>query len=312
MPSIWDRVNSERKELSFWKWPNPFNTIKRIDVLACNPNWLARIEFYTMVQVELFWTNFIPSPSEIIRNWVLGNYACGKKMKVGLKSPIELLPGKGLPVVMAEIARPALTGLFYWWAASTAWTMLDTWQTVINAQAECDADTNSGIMRDASGSLSAPATGTPVGGTTVWDPNNWANDLNYFFEGEQGHWRGYASMVFHNQGEPNGITFRTRINAIAGTSPEWQTYSLGLNEVVNVSLWGSVQSRGVGVEFEVLSAIPTPFARLFVLSPRFYCWYSPNPFPDVPWNLIDDALPSTYPDCIARVISEFNPPAPES
>jgi len=307
--SVWNTVKGEGKELSFWKWPNPFNAIKRIDVMACNPNWLARVEFYTEVALEFFWTNFIPSPSEVLRNWFLGNYDCGKKAKTSLKNRLPKLPGRDPRVVFAEFARPALTGLFYWWAAQTSINALTTFTTILNAQANCEADNNNCIMRDGYSSLGGPAVGTPVFATLTHDPNDWGQPLICAVGPPPGHRWGICNMTFVNTLAAGGIDFDVWLD-IDGSPEVRQSFSLGLGEEVSVTVgnsWNNAQ--GVQPHYEVFSEIPEPFGRLECFMHRLYVWYAADQPPPYPWPLTNPDQPglSTLPDCLNRFKGDGSP-----
>jgi len=166
-PSIWGQQQNlnkhpqERKKppkwLKYTHWPNPFsNAIKKIDVLACENNWQALVEMWGIGIGAFFWRNLIPSPVEITRKVTMGGYKCGFYFPIEVKSPLDIIWQDGrTSQVLLEISRPATTALFYFWAASTVYDALHTFDTIMLAGEFCDLVGNECLLRN--GDLPLPA-----------------------------------------------------------------------------------------------------------------------------------------------------------
>jgi len=139
--SMWQSVQGASKSAGkYTSWPNPFkNAVKKIDVLACEKVWQARVEMWGIASANWAWSSFIPSPVEISRKFIAGSYKCGFYFTRGTGSPLDLIWKDGrASAVLLEMASPLTKALFYWWAAETAWSALDTWQSIIHKGELCD------------------------------------------------------------------------------------------------------------------------------------------------------------------------------
>jgi len=166
------------KSIKYGRWPNPFdNMIKRIDVLACEGEFLPLIEMYGIGFGNWFWTNFVPSPYEIIRKTVTGSYRCGFYGPIKLRSPLDIIWRDGRTSrVLGSILSPLTKGLFYIWGAQTLWDALQTWQTLQYAQEACDWDGNTTVLANASAPWNTENGGGSLAfATTVYDPRHRAN-----------------------------------------------------------------------------------------------------------------------------------------
>lgn len=294
--STWQRVRGEVSETGYNRWPNPFNAIKQIDVLACNPEFLARIEFYGQASMEFFWTNFLPSPLELFRKGATGQFKCGFYHGPKVKSPFDYVSGKGTGVVIGGIIAPLTTGLFYWWAAATAWDALNTWSSIMNAQANCDADANSAIMRDGHAFLRTASSGSPVFYIVTHDPNNWAVETSGFITPPPGFRQAFASIFLWSSGTAETLNFRVRIHCV-GAEGNWIDGSLAPGEATTMcpGYWG-VEDSPVQVEVELLNDPPEAFGQLNFICQRFRVGYSAvEPTDKPPFNVDDYFSPTADP-----------------
>jgi len=140
--SMWQSVQGASKSAGkYTSWPNTFkNWVKKVDILACEDTWQARVEMWGVAGAHWAFSSFIPSPVEITRKFVAGSYKCGFYFTRGSGSPLNLIWHDGrAATVLLEMAKPFTKALFYWWAAETTWSALDTWQTIIHKGEMCDA-----------------------------------------------------------------------------------------------------------------------------------------------------------------------------
>jgi len=156
------------KELFPWKkWPGAPNFLLERDVWACQDGWWAYFKFSEYALLNFFWTSFFPSPVELERKTLLGSYKCGFYLPIKIKSPMELLVGEEGVEILAKIARPITTALFWWWAAETAWSAFDTAQTIVYKEQFCDDLRNVFVADGAGTTFAIDVGGTPVG---PWHP----------------------------------------------------------------------------------------------------------------------------------------------
>lgn len=172
---VWDYVSDNPRK--FTHWPSPFaNMVKKLDVIACEHTWQARMEFWTKTAAEFFFTSFVPSPVELTRKFVLGSYKCGFYLPIKVKSPLDIIWRGTKPAVFyGELARPLTTGLFYFWAASTIFEGLNTWTSGIYRGEFCDIDGNETLLRDGHGTFptgSGFRSGSAALFQVMYDPQN--------------------------------------------------------------------------------------------------------------------------------------------
>jgi len=168
--------------LKYHAWPNPFrNQVKKLQVLACEDTWQAKVEMYKNAFGFWFWDSFIPSPVELTRKFALGSYKCGFYIP-GLKtrSPLDIVWRDGRTSrMLLEIARPVTTGLWAMWAAETIWSALSTWSSIQYLMEMCETDRYMAMLRDGDAPLPPGVhQGGPVFGTVMWDPNEWIVEAN--------------------------------------------------------------------------------------------------------------------------------------
>jgi len=196
-PDIWsaqdyeNAIKRQQARQKDWKkythWPNPFTALmKSLHITACEHTWQALVEFYGLSALEFFFTTLVPSPVEITRKATMGNYKCGLYFLPKQKSPLDLIWVDGSASrALVEIARPATTAIFYWWAAETAYLALNTTSTLMLAGEFCDLEGNECLLRD--GDLPIPGSAHDFEGAAalyeeIYDPNNRYPQLGYFIE----------------------------------------------------------------------------------------------------------------------------------
>jgi len=199
--SMWEGVTKPYHPLPKWAhWPKPFNVIKNINVLACNnDSWMAEIEFYAQFFGEMFWHITVPTPTELTRKTFFGRYRCGLGLDIIKWDPMSVVWGEATTRIVAEIFRPFVTPIFYWWAADTLWYSMNSWQSLIYAQAQCDIDPNEVLIADG---FAAVASGTTNGSIPFWqtihDPLGRANLNSGFIDAMDGDNMVYAYIRVEN------------------------------------------------------------------------------------------------------------------
>jgi len=196
-PDIWsaqdyeNAIKRQQARQKDWKkythWPNPFTALmKSLHVTACEHTWQALVEFYGLSALEFFFTTLVPSPVEITRKATMGNYKCGMYFLPKQKSPLDLIWVDGSASrALVEIARPATTAIFYWWAAETAYLALNTTSTLMLAGEFCDLEGNECLLRDGDCPIPGGAhdfLGAAALYEEIYDPKNRYPQLGYFME----------------------------------------------------------------------------------------------------------------------------------
>jgi len=156
-------------------WPNPFaGLIKHFHLTACEDKWLAQVEFWGLTAMSFWFANQFPSPVEMTRKLTMGGYKCGLYGVKVKKGPMDLIWKDGrASKALIGISAPLTTGLFYWWAASTAYSALDTWQSLLQEVKLCDAEGNECILSNGDGPVTGGAgdfNGEPALYHTDYDP----------------------------------------------------------------------------------------------------------------------------------------------
>lgn len=121
---------------SFPGWPNPFNCgIKHMTSWQCGNEVIVDIELIAGCVAQFFWSNFVPTFNELTRKFVSGSYKCGFYAGTKAGSPLDVIwQDESLSRTVGGILGPFATALFYVWAAETAFSALDTWQSLIYAE----------------------------------------------------------------------------------------------------------------------------------------------------------------------------------
>jgi len=185
-------------------WPTPHNWITDIKVLVCNQDtFIAQFKLAFALAAEFFWSSFVPSPREVERKFFTGGYRCGFYLNVKIKSPIEILFGRGTNTVIGQIQSPFATGLFYFWVQQTALTALSSWSTLVFPQLYCEENVGDGVRRDDIGQLSQGFhEGVPGLGVLIYDKWNIMapTAATVFFP--PGYWSVYAAWIVQPSGSP--------------------------------------------------------------------------------------------------------------
>jgi len=148
---VWEAaMGNAKKAAAFNHWPTPTNWLTDIKILMCNQDtWMAQFEFAAAAAAYLFYTQFIPGPRELERKALTGGYRCGFYLNVKVKSPIEIIWGRGTATMIGEIARPFVTPLFYYWAMGVGIEALAIWQSMMFPQAACDVPIGDVLLENA-------------------------------------------------------------------------------------------------------------------------------------------------------------------
>lgn len=181
---LFEKGNNNRPRTGIWKytkWANPFhNSVKNMQTIACESAYYLDIEMLYPGIGDWFFTQFVPSPVELVRKTLVGGYRCGFYLKVKVKSPVDIIwrDGSGSRF-LAKIVRPFSTAAFWIWGQQTIWEGLSLWQTMVYMKEWCDEPPDECIC----GGGSTPLTIAPNGGGNlqagldIWDPNGWHEGL---------------------------------------------------------------------------------------------------------------------------------------
>ncbi len=183
----------QKRIRKYTHWPQPFGKMEDITLLACNPSPTVRVKMWGAAAGAWWWSNFLPSPTELFRNWLTGRYRCGasfdypadagKRKQGRMKGPLDVVWTDGkASVVAAETLRPILTGLWYLWATGTAWDALQQFSTVMAAIEACDDGIEEVILKNGEADIYYDGNaGAPTSYETVHDPFDRYQAPNSFF-----------------------------------------------------------------------------------------------------------------------------------
>lgn len=139
---------SIKKLLNYNRWPGVHNYVTDIRVLVCNEQTLiVQISLAFALAMHMFWTSFFPSPREVERKFFTGGYRCGFFLDVKVKSPVEIIFGRGASTIIGEIVRPAATLMYYFWLEQVALTAMSTFTTLIYPFLFCQDNIGDGLRR---------------------------------------------------------------------------------------------------------------------------------------------------------------------
>jgi len=273
--SMYNTVRGAAQSAYFARWPNPFNGIKDIAVLSCDPYVDIQFTFYLNFAGNFFWTSFIPQPSEITRKIFLGNYKCGFYLPIKFPSPMNVIFGANTVKVIASILRPALTGLWAFWAASTAYNALATWTSIVYEIENCEQENASVVAIGGSGNWVSDNPGAPVGWNAVFDPNGWMEPSNTVLSVPAGGVQSMCTWLIQNNTNI-GVLFEVWMYAGTRGESERKQVSIGPGGDASVTCEGSfvgnasaVQPRG-----ECLTDI-AGHGSVVVACARWYTYHDP-------------------------------------
>jgi len=165
----------------YTKWNNPFgNGAEEVQTIACEGELLFDVKMLAPGIGSWFFSQFVPSPVELIRKTVVGGYRCGFYLRVKVKSPLDIIWRKGdASRFLARIARPFITPVFWLWGMQTIWEGLSMWQTMIFAAETCDESQDECITSGGQTTIRTPpnGAGNAQAGLDIWDPNGWHEGL---------------------------------------------------------------------------------------------------------------------------------------
>jgi len=305
---VWEAVSGNVKTVAGWnQWPSPVNWVKNIRILVCNQDtWMAEIELAFDLAVSFWWNNLFPSPREVERKFFTGGYRCGFLLDIPIKSPIEVIWGKGTARMIAEIASPFTKALFYWWATATAFEALSYFTTILYPQLFCEDRTADAMRSNDRGALgSGTHSGVPGLGTLNFDYLGIMSltDATCFFPA--GYWRVVVAWLLPvGEGPFNYL----RVGIKAGDN----TYDMTdvphgpenvLEQIMSESSGQSDQPITVSAWIEY--SRPIGVLPVTVEAVRFIAYWSPTPF-DKPSGTLQtgtqDDGPRLYPDCYGNIV----------
>jgi len=305
---VWETVSSQgSKILNYNHWPTPVNWVKNIRLLVCNQDtWMAEIELAFDLAMLFFWNNVIPSPREIERKAFTGGYRCGFYLDIPIKSPIEIIFGKGTARMIAEIAGPFATGLFYWWAMSATYEALSAFTTVLYPQLFCVDRLGDAARSNDRGALgSGEHSGVPGLGFRSFDYLNIMSltDATCFFPA--GYWRVYCAWLLP-VGEGPFDYLRVSVKAGDNFYDVREVPHGAENVLEQITCEASGQSdQPITVSAWVAYKRPIGVLPVTVECVRFIAYWSPTPFPPNTGELQtghQDEGPRLFPDCYGNIV----------
>jgi len=300
---VWEYVSSQGKKLAaFNYWPRPTNWVKNISVLVCNQDtFIMQIELAFNLAAAFFWANILPSPRELERKFFTGGYRCGFYLDIPLKGPVEILWGKGTQKMVAEIARPFVTPLFYFWGISTTIEALSSFGTLIYPQYQCIEEIGDGLRKMDVAAMNINHTeGVPGLGEFVFDHNDFLSLTVAQVNIPPGYWRVIACWAIANdEDQLDNLSVGIIING-----GEKLMNAVELNTVAPI-IWSQTDVSGhtegaisVSAYFESDRHASLPL--MLITCTYFVYYWSPIPFVPGPGGLVQpggDSPGRHYPSC---------------
>jgi len=281
--SMWDIASDINPASKYSHWPSPFNGIRNMQVLACQPNMEFLVDLFMPVAANFFFTNFLPSPRELLRRSLLGPYKCGIILQPPKKSPMAIIFGRNTQRVIVGSLAPALTVAYYMWAAGTIWEAASTWTSMIYDIERCEQDQYSGVALNGGGEKVGPGEGAPVGWDPLFDPNNWMNPAHTGWDIPAGGCTASIAWAFQNIG-PVPVTVEVWTDL--GNKGEGERASASLAPGAEGQAFTTAGGFGPpSAVFGHLNVIGPPDSgvRVRFFCPRFYVNYSESPpYPTTP------------------------------
>jgi len=307
---VWETVSGNVKNVAGWnRWPSPYNFIKNIRILVCNQDsWMAEIELAVTMAVYMFWNDFFPSPREVERKVFTGGYRCGFILDIPIKSPIEIIFGKGTARMVGEIAAPFAKALFYWWVAATAYESLSAFTSIIFPQLFCTDNLGDAERSNDRGALgSGEHSGVPGLGFLNYDYREIMSltDATCFFPA--GYWRVIAMWLLP-VGEGPFDYLRVGIKAGDDTYDMTDVQHGPTNVLEQIMSESSGQSdQPITVSAWIEYKRPIGVLPVTVECVRYIAYWSPTPWPPNTGKLqtgTQDDGPRLYPDCYGNQVYE--------
>lgn len=180
----------------------PHNWVTDIRVLVCNDQtFIVQIKLAFAMTMHMFMTNFVPSPREVERKFFTGGYRCGFFLNVKVKSPVEILFGRGTSTIIAEVVRPFITPLFYFWLQQTVMTSLSMFTTLMFPMAFCEEAVGAGLRKLDRGFLGqGHSEGVPGLGTFIFDTYGFLSLGASIVQFPPGYWSVYVAWFVDPSG----------------------------------------------------------------------------------------------------------------
>lgn len=297
---LFEQGEDPYKRKGIWKytsWSNPFhNAVQEMKVIACESEFLIDIKMLYPGIGEWFFSNFVPSPMELLRKTITGGYRCGFFLGVKFKSPLDIIwrDGSGSRF-LGRIVRPFATATFFYWGLNTLWEGLALWQTMIYMGEFCDERNDECVVGGGATQLRIDGSGVGncAGGLDIWDPNGWHEGLEGSIHVPEGfNTNAYVYFTITSA----GVTVdRLRIGlelALGGegTPPQYWEGSMSSGDQVTVGLnsFGATSTPNdwtLPLEWEGLSKF-APLSFLNITCDRFVVRSNPGPVPEdcPPWQ----------------------------
>jgi len=177
MPTLWEQGQDAYRK--YHHWPNPYKFFMQdMEILSCGPTFQAKVKYVGSEIFNFWFTNFVPSMVEIERRIVMGKYKCGFVLKARDKGRVGIIwKNPAIRTAVIEMSNPWLSGLFYMWAAQTAYDAITTWQSMVLKMSQCGADPHATMIRDGISLLGyGHNDGGAALGDTIQDPEGRASE----------------------------------------------------------------------------------------------------------------------------------------
>jgi len=171
--STWSKsINTIEKDFSHF--PNPFPFIKNWRVISCGPDVTLIIQMWGAFLGSFVWSQFFPTPKQLIKHGIHGDYACGIELDAGDSEAADIIwSDSNFAEVALEIAGPLQEAVIAVWAVSALFEGLDLAHSLYMAVETCPGDPNECKLGDGSSFFpSAEETGAAVLYTSLWDPTH--------------------------------------------------------------------------------------------------------------------------------------------
>lgn len=174
MPDLWDSHKTKQLVNDFKHFPNPFPYIKNWRVISCGPNVTVIVQMWGAFLGSFIWSEFLPTPKQLLKKGLSGDYACGIAMETEDAEPV-LVTWQSTDFITTafEIAGPLQEAVIAAWAVSALFEGLDLAHSLYMAIQTCAGDPNECKLGDGSSFFpSAEETGDANLYTSLWDPQH--------------------------------------------------------------------------------------------------------------------------------------------
>jgi hypothetical protein len=169
--TTWSK-NIKTIQKDFSHFPNPFPFVKNWRVISCGPNVAMIIEMWGAFLGSFVWSQLVPTPKQLIKHGIHGDYACGIELDAEDAEPASLIWSDGnFATVALEMAGPLQEAVIAVWAVSALFEGLDLAHSLYMAVETCGGLPDQAIMGDGDTFLPSDVMrGGPNLYTTLYDP----------------------------------------------------------------------------------------------------------------------------------------------